>query len=184
MDGQKFCTRPSRLFSGDPSALFAQDSQAGNFAGPVISGLVSPFQYQFETNPAADTQQWHCVKPCLLLYCPTASLAPNLDAIRLFICPNAFQGVIIEPDGLIANLAINQLGLELVPIGSDLSNASGGVAGYQSIFYEDFDLPPRWFIRVVIFDDGSNATSFVPDGTLIFLRFQQQVIPINFAEQS
>ena len=179
---RKFCSRPSRLFAGDPSALFAQDSQAGNFAGPVTEGLTSPFVYQYETNPVADSQQWHCVKPCLILYNPTASLTPNLDAIRVFICPNAYQGITVEPDGVLAELQINSLGLELVPTNSDLSNDTLGGAGYQTIFYEDFDLPPRWFIRVAILDDGSNATPFVPDGTQLFLRFQQQVIPIKFAE--
>jgi hypothetical protein len=179
---RNFCSRPSRLFAGDPSALFAQDSQAGNFPGPIADGLISPFEYQFESNPVADSQQWHCVKPCLILYSPNASLAANLNAIRVFICPNNLVGVTIEPEGSIAQLAINSLGLELVPTGSDLSNDSLGGAGYQTIFYEDFDLPPRWFIRVAILDDGSNATPFVPDGTSIFLRFQQQVIPIKFSE--
>lgn len=179
----ELCTRPSRLFSGDPSALFAQDSQSGNFPGPIIEGLTSPFEYQYETTPAADSQQWHCIRPCLLLYTAAGTLAPNLNAIRVSICPNALQGKQIEPEGLISQLDVNSIGLELEQVAADLVNDISSNGGYQTIFFDDFDLPPRWFIRVLILDDGSNATPFVPNGTQIFFRFQQQVIPITFAEK-
>ena len=52
-----FCTRPSRLFSGEPDALFSQD--AGRFTTGVIldSDLSSPFNFQLDTQQCPYTVQ-------------------------------------------------------------------------------------------------------------------------------
>ena len=180
MSDKKFCTRPSRLFSGNPSALFGPDAQYQSVAGPVTPTLSTPFQYQFDTNQVPDSEFWHIDKIALSIFNPTTNIAPNTDLILLMLMPNNLVGSTTQDDsGDVSGVNPNNLGLLIPQSVTDLIN--GVTGGFQEIFYDGLpiELPPRWFMRVAILDDGSGLQ--LPAGTQVTLRFMQQKIPVDFA---
>ena len=177
-----FCTRPSRLFSGNPSALFGPDAQYQSVAGPVTPALSTPFQYQFDTNQVPDSEFWHIDKIALSLFNPTTNFTSlETNTILLMLMPNNLVGSTTQDDsGDVSGVNPNNLGLLIPQSVTDLINGSGA-GGFQEIFYDGLpiEVPPRWFLRVAILDDGSGLQ--IPAGTQITLRFMQQKIPVNFA---
>lgn len=172
---RKFCSITSRLFSGDPSALFAPLSAF--FSVGAIADLTSPFNFQFDTNQVPDSVFWHMTKISITFFNPTSNIAPNLDLLKLMLMPTNLVGSQAQADGG-GTININNSGLEIFRTGSDLVN--GVSSGWQSVFFDNpVDIPPKWFLRVAIYDDGSGLV--LPAGTSVLLRAVQQIVPKDFA---
>lgn len=176
-----FNTRTSRLFSGDPSALFAPD--AAYYSVGVVSGaLTSPFQFQLDTDQCPYTQFWHIPKLNVMIFSPNDLITGLVgNQMRLYLMPNNLVGsqVVATPGSNIAGINPNNLGVELTPIQGNLINSAappnGGMQTYEVEL--PIDVPPGWFLRFVILDNG--AGPILPADCQITMRMMREIIQIQ-----
>jgi hypothetical protein len=178
-----FCTRPSRLFSGDPSALFAQDSQFLNVS-ETTGGLSTPFSFNLDTPQVPNTQFWHLPKVCVTLFTPSPNSVNNLSGnqVALWLCPSGMVGSPVQDDsGEVNGVNLNNVGILIRLTASNLMNDTNGTeGGLQQFFYEGpIEVPPLWFLRFVIYDIGAGTNNVWP-GSIISIRAQQQIIQLGF----
>jgi len=182
--GQRYCSRASRLFSGDPSALFAQDSQFLNVAATLDAGLSSPFQFVLDTPQVPNTQFWHLPKVAVLIYTPApnsiSNFTPNQQA--LFLCPGSMVGSVPQDDsGEVNGVNISNLGVQIQQTEFNLMNDTNGTHGglLEILFDGPVEVPPLWFLRFCIFDIESGPNNLYAQSQ-ISLRAQQQIIQLGF----
>ena len=95
------------------------------------------------------------------------------------LMPNNLVGSLAQADD--GTIQTQNLGLEIERTNSDVINGGAG-SGWQAVFYRPLvEVPPKWFIRLVIFDDGSGVV--LPASSVVTLRMQRQVIPTDFSTQ-
>jgi hypothetical protein len=185
-----FCTRPSRLFAGDPTALFAPDTQFRNWGQSLPNGLSSPFAFQIDTEPVPDSQFWSIAQISFMFFCATSNLS-NFTSVaqpQLFLCPNNLVGSRAQDPnaGHLSGINPTNLGVALASSGAfgflnDTNPNDGGLFQNSWAAFTPIVVPPKWFLRLVFFDNGGGAL-VLPPGTTATLRAAVQVIPINFTE--
>jgi hypothetical protein len=183
-----FCTRPSRLFSGDPSALFAQDSQFLNVATTIAAGLSTPFSFNLDTPQVPNSQFWHLPKVSVVIFTPSPNDIDNLsdNQMSLWLCPGSMQGSSVQDDsGTINGVNLNNVGIQINATLFNLLNDTTGIkGGIQEVVFEGpIEIPPLWFLRFCIYDDGSGL-NVLRAGSTVSIRAQQQIIQLGFEKSS
>jgi hypothetical protein len=186
-NSQRFCSRPSRLFSGDPSALFAIDSQFLKVSAILEAGLSSPFAFVLDTPQVPNSQFWHIPKISISIFTPSPNNIVNLtgNQTALWLCPPSMVGSSVQDDsGTVGGVNLNNVGIQLFKQQNNLLNNSVGTSGgiSEDIYEGPIEVPPLWFLRYTIFDDESGPDVLFP-GTIIDMRMMQQVIDVKFASQ-
>ena len=138
---RKFCSIPSRLFSGDPTALLTP--LAVMFTQGAIADLTTPYTFQFDTNQVPDSVFWHMTKIVVTFYNGSNNLSANLNLLKLMMMPNNLVGSASQDSS--GTINTQNVGIELNQENSDLINNSVNPAGYQTIFFPDCDLPQDGF---------------------------------------
>lgn len=180
---QEFCTRPSRLFSGEPDALFAQDSGLYSFSTIVENDISSPFTFDLEGDSVPSTVQWRGSRIQLAFFNPTQGLSGiegDNHGVRLYLSPPASTGVPPFTPPLVFNN--NAVGLELQKQNS--IEIDEFPAGFFVMFFRGFiDIPPQWNIKIVI-QDGNAGVNFIRAGTKITFSMLRAIVPVKFATQT
>ena len=178
-----FCTRPSRLFSGEPDALFAQDSALYSFSTTIENNLSSPFNFDLEGDSVPSTVQWRGSKMQLTFFNPINGLSgieSDNHGVRIYLCPPQSAGVLPFTPPLVFNN--NAVGLELQKQKSvQIDEFPAGF--FKMFFVGKIDVPPQWNIKIVI-QDGNAGVNFLRAGTIVTFSMLRAIVPIDFATKS
>ncbi len=180
---KNFCTRPSRLFSGQPDVLFTQDSGLYSFSETVQNDLSSPFTFDFESEQVPSTVQWHGSRMQLTFFNPTQGLSgieSDNHGVRLYLSPPVAAGTPpFTPPQVFNN---NAVGLELLK--SVKLQIDEFPAGFFKMFFKGkIEIPPQWNLKIVI-QDGHAGVNFIRAGTIVTFSMFRAIVPVDFAEQS
>lgn len=181
---KNFCTPLSRIFSGDPTALLGQQSSYGILSSTIVEALSTPFSFTLDSQQAPDSSYWNLAYLHSLMFASTQEIN-NLSGnqVHAYLCPPSMFGSQAQDEsGTVGGLNLNNIGIELRKTGNDLLNQTAGTDGGMQLFFFNEGpviVPPKWFIRLVIIDDGSGANVLFP-GTTVQMRALQQIIPTNF----
>jgi hypothetical protein len=178
---QEFCTRPSRLFSGEPGALFTPDSGRFTVSDILTAPLSSPFQFQLNSNQAPDGFIWHVTKCNVSIYSPggIANFETGPNAGRLFLNPNNNVGSNFTTNGAVSGIVPQNVGVEIRKISSDQVNGPFPQGWYTYKFDAPFDIPPKWFLSFVILD-SNGGPNLLTTGSVISIDTVRQQIPRDF----
>lgn len=186
MEKQRFCTRPSRLFSGDPSALFAQDSQYFSVSEILQASLSTPFNFQLDTPQVPSSQFWHLpAGVSVTIFTPSPNSVNNLSGNQwaLWLCPGSMVGSIFQDptSGEVNGINFDNVGIQIKQEFANLMNDTNGTHGgvQEIVFKGPIEVPPLWFLRFTIADIEAGANN-VWIGTKITLRAQQQIVNLGF----
>jgi hypothetical protein len=178
MNRQRYCTPPSRIFGGDPSALLAQLTTFYSI-GQVVT-LTTPYNFQMDTDQCPFTQFWHMSRFSFNIYSPTSAIgALAANQVRAFLMPNNLVGSLSSIGAGIGGFQQKNVGVELQKLISDISNDTVTTTGIQTfVFAAPIEVPPGWFIRLLILDNESGAQ--LTAGTQLAMQFARAQVPINF----
>jgi hypothetical protein len=184
---EKFNTRSSRLFSGDPSALFAADAKRYTVGTTIQNALSTPFNFQLDTDQCPQTVFWLMQNWVLQLFNGAANLTTGLpqdSAVRILLMSNEMVGSTTQQTpGTLAGINPQNYGIDFPIDYYDTFNQSGGGAGVvriTSTAFKYFIVPPGFFVRTLILDNGFGPNQ-VPAGTTIQMQFLRTIVNIQEA---
>lgn len=184
---RNFCTRQSRIFAGDPSALLCVDKQLKLYG----------FQAQADQDGMfLDTEQvpagyfWHVSD-----YCVAGKMnldsghSPQSVSANIWLMPPQAMGQALQPD----NSNLN--GISLAGVGILIANSLNFIGyngspddGFVSLTYnpfsatrKTFQVPSGWFVRFGIVNDNVSPGAQIPAGTQLNLMLGISVVYRDFA---
>ena len=177
----KFCSRPSRLFSGEVAALFGQDAQQYSYSTILDAALSSPFSFFMDSEIAQYSQFWNITRLQLQIFAKANGLnnwiLSHVD--RFYLCPNSMVGSAPSgADGAVSGLLPQNFG---VPLEKLTRQQQENTLAFLVADPSPIIVPPGWFLRYQMFDNGGGP-NFLPAGTKITVTMLRQIIPANFAE--
>lgn len=177
-----FCQRPTRLFSGEPDALFAQDADRFTTGVVLAAALSSPFHFQMDTQQCPYTVQWHLNKLRVIFYSTQglSNIESGKNAVRLFLCPNSMVGAQFTTTQ-IDGINPQNVGVEIAKTQTD--QVDDFPQGLLTFFWgaNTVDVPPGWFLRLCILD-GGGGPNFLRAGDTIRIDCLRNIVPVKFME--
>lgn len=183
---EKFCNRPSRLFSGDPSALFAMDKEFYTAPGSFISEAAITDGFVIDTDQVPSTQFWHVAEWCLSILDPENVAPPNFAdfGFLAMLMPPQMRGSILQNGPRVSDVNLGATGIVLpAEIAVDVNQGGSNQGTFVQFFgLEPLEIPPNWFMRVAYIFQNNNPTAF-PAGTQFLLRLGLSRIPTDFTNR-
>lgn len=179
---KQFCSRPSRLFGGDPAALFAQDTVLLK-AETTITALSSPFQFDLSFAPQGSNSFLLVSKFALEIFSLSQGGVNNIvnNAQRFQLLPPSAAGQpsTLSPGG---PFDPNIYGVSLQKLGAGVVNSLANPWGYfRQKIKTPFYVPPAWLLRMTILDLNLGPNYLQP-GMIVRLVALAAAIPSNFAQ--
>lgn len=177
----EFCTRKSRLMSGEPGALFTPDADRYQVSQILQQPLSTPFEFQMDSQQVPDTVFWHITRCNVFIFSQNSlsNFETQPNALRLFLSPNNNVGAKFTTNGAPSGIVQQNVGLELRKVETDQINGPFPQGMYTFEFEAPFDIPPRWIISVAILDLGSGP-NFLRAGDIITIDMLREIVPVDF----